>query len=112
MNIEKLLKKAVYTGVGFVSLTTEKMKSSIETLVNDEKISAEEGKKIIEDFMQNADDKKSELENQFKTVKDKIKGSVGFAKQKDLENLENRIKVLESLVSKKKKKNKSSKNKK
>ena len=100
MNIEKMFKKVVYTGVGFVSLTTEKMKSSIETLISEEKISASEGKKIIEDFMKNADERKEELENQFKNVKSKIKGSVDFAKQKDLKKLENRISVLEALISK------------
>ena len=48
--MEDLFKKFVYTGVGLVSLTAEKLQKSIDTLVEEEKISEKEGKKIVNDF--------------------------------------------------------------
>jgi len=100
-NIENLFKKFVYTGVGFVSLTTEKMKNAVEKLVSDEKISEEEGKKLVDEFMKSAGEKKEELEDQFKTVTAKVVENLKLAKQKDLEKLENRVAVLEALLAKK-----------
>ena len=66
--MENLFRKFVYTGVGFVSLTSERMIKQIEKLVGDGKISESEGQKIVDDFMKNTETKKDELEGQFKSI--------------------------------------------
>lgn len=98
--MENLFKKFVYTGVGFVSLTTDRMKETVKGLIEDGKISEEEGKKIFEDFNKNKDTKKEEFESQMKSIFDKILKSFNFATSTDIEKMENRISVLEGLLAK------------
>ena len=99
--MKKLLKKILYTGVGFASLTAERMKNTIEGLVSDGKISEEEGKHIIEDLNKNTESKKDELESNFSVMAEKLLKSFKFGTSKDFENLEDRIGVLEALLAKK-----------
>lgn len=98
--MEDLFKKFMYTGIGWISITTEKFKKTIEKFVEDGKISTEEGKKIVDEFMKNTESKREELEDQFKTVVDKILKSFSFAKKADLQKLEKRIADLEAGVKK------------
>lgn len=102
-NLENLFKKFVYTGVGLVSLTKEKVEKYVDELVKEDKISTKEGEKIVEDFFKNTEEKRNELEGQLKTSVEKFVKAFKFASNKDLEALENRIKVLEDLISEKNK---------
>ena len=99
--MENLFKKFIYTGVGFVSLTTERMRTTIKGLTEDGKISEEEGKKIIDDFSKNTETKRDEIESQFKSIIEKVLKSFNFAAASDLSKIENRIAVLEALLAKK-----------
>ena len=99
--MEDLFKKFIYTGVGWISITAEKFKKTIDEFVDDGKISSEEGKKIVDDFLKNSETKRDELESQFKNIVDKVINSVNFVKKEELEKLEKRIIELEAKVSKK-----------
>lgn len=46
--MEDLFKKFLYTGVGLVAMTAEKIQKSVEKLISDGKLSIEEGKKLID----------------------------------------------------------------
>jgi len=96
--IEELFKKFVYTGVGLASLTKDKLETVINNLIKDEKISAKEGKKIVDDFLKNTDSKKKELETQLKDAVDKTVSKFNFAKKNDLENLIKRVEKLEKSI--------------
>jgi len=96
--MQKILKKIVYSSVGFVSLTADRMKATIEGLVDDGKISEEEGESIVNDFTKNTETKRDEIESQFKTIIEKVLKSFNFATSKDVESIENRIAVLETLL--------------
>ena len=93
--MEKILKKILYTGVGFMSLTVEKMSETIKELTKDGKISEKEGKKIMTDFSNNTDSKKDEIEDQFKKIVNKIMKSLNFVRQSEVEKLEERLADLE-----------------
>ncbi len=97
---KNLLKKIVNTGVGFISLTAERMKQTVDGLISDGKISEEEGEKIVEDFTKNTETKREEIESQFKSIVEKVLKSFSFATKSDIENMENRIAVLEALLAK------------
>jgi len=99
-NIEGLFKKFVYTGVGLVSLTKDKLQKAIEDMVKEEKITTKEGEKIVTDFFKNTESKKKELEENLKNIVDKAIAKFNFAKAKELEELNNRVKVLEQLLNK------------
>lgn len=96
--MKKLLKKLMYTGVGFASLTADRMKKAVDSLVSDGKISEEEGKRIIDDLKKNSEEKKAELEQKLDKLSGKLLKSFHLGSSKEIENLEDRISVLEALL--------------
>ena len=100
--MEDLFKKFMYTGVGLVSMTGEKLQSSIDKLVKDNKISSEDGKKIVDDLMKKTEAKKEEFEGKLKEVTESVVSKFDFLKKNDFETLVKRIEALEAEVAKKK----------
>jgi len=96
--MENVLKNFIYTAVGFASIAGEKIKKSVDSLVEDEKISTKEGKKIVDDFFKNTNTKRDEMESQFSSLVEKVIKSFNFASKKDIDKLANRITVLEAIV--------------
>ncbi len=94
--MEDLFKKFIYTGVGFVAHTAEKIQQSVEKLIKENKISAEEGKKIVDDFVKNTQTKKDEFESHLKAVVSKF----NYAKEEELKALSKRVDVLEKELKK------------
>ncbi|MEM7551877.1 MAG: phasin family protein [Bacteroidota bacterium] len=98
--MEDLFKKFVYTGVGLVSLTTEKLQKSVDKLVDENKISTEEGKKIVEDLFKKTEGKKEEFENQLKKVTEEVVNKFQIPRNKEIEALQKRVAALEAKVGK------------
>lgn len=98
--MEDLIKKFVYTGVGLASLTAEKLQKSIDKLVDEEKISEKEGKKIVDEFFQKTESKKKEFESQITKITEEVIKKFDFSKAKEIFELNKRVKALESKVSK------------
>ncbi len=98
--MEDLFKKFVYTGVGLVSMTAEKLQKSIDKLVDEEKISEKEGKKIVDDFFKRTESKKKEFEKQMHKVTEDVVKKFDFSKAKEILELNKRVRVLENKVSK------------
>jgi polyhydroxyalkanoate synthesis regulator phasin len=98
--MQENIKKIVYTGVGFAAFTAEKLRETVEKLMNEERISAEEGKRIVEDFVQKASDRKIDFEQQVKLMVDRVMGNFNFSfnggSSSKLEDLVARIEALES----------------
>ena len=63
-----LIKNFVYAGVGLATMTTDKIKETIDELVEKGKISDTEGKKIIEDFLNTTEEKRTEFESKLKNT--------------------------------------------
>jgi len=100
-NFEKLMKKFVYTGVGFVSLSAEKIKTVVEELVDDKKISESEGKKIVKDFFNESEKTQKKYKKKVnKMVKD-VAGKMRFAKSDEISKLSKRLEELEKAVAEK-----------
>ena len=91
-----LLKKVLYTSVGFASIATEKLQETVSELVDKSKLSEDEGKKIVDDFMETTESKKDEFESKLtKLVEDVVK-TFDFPKGNDVADLNARIKSLEA----------------
>ncbi len=60
--MEDLLKKLVYTGVGVVSMTAEKLQEAVDKMVSERKMLADEGKKLVDEFFDTTEEKKKEFE--------------------------------------------------
>jgi polyhydroxyalkanoate synthesis regulator phasin len=99
---DSFFKKMFYTGIGIAALTKEKFEEAIEELVKDKKMSTDEGKKIIDDFVKNVDSKKDEIEDQMKEFVEKTTKKFKFVKKDEIDELEKRIQELEAkLITKK-----------
>ena len=100
--MEDLFKKFIYTGVGLVAHTAEKVQQSVNKLIEDNKISAEEGKKIVDDLIKNTQTKKDEFETQLKSISEKVIKGFNYAKKDELDELKGRIEELEKELKKSK----------
>jgi len=98
--MEDLIKKFVYTGVGMASLTAEKLQKSIDRLVDEEKISEKEGKKIVDEFFEKTETRKKDLESQFSKITEEVLKKFDFSKAKEILELNKRVKALETKVAK------------
>ncbi|MCB2409009.1 phasin family protein [Hymenobacter lucidus] len=90
--MEDLFKKFINAGVGFVSLTSDRVQTTIDALVKESKLSEQEGKKIMDDLKKNSETKRKELEQQFSSIASKLMKSVGVASNSDVEELKRSVK--------------------
>ena len=95
--MEDLLKKFLYTGVGLIAMTSEKIQDTVDDLVSQRKISEEEGKKIVKDFMKDTESKTTEMEGKFKDIFENVASKLDFLKKDSniIEDLQDRIAELE-----------------
>lgn len=100
------IKNIVYAGVGLASTATDKVKHSIEDLVEKGKISDTEGKRIIDEIFKTTENTKEEIDNKVKSISDKITSTFDFKGKKDskvVDALEKKISDLEKQLAEAKK---------
>ncbi|WP_022826065.1 phasin family protein [Hymenobacter norwichensis] len=90
--MEDLFKKFVNAGVGFVSLTTDRVQKTIDTLVKESKLSEQEGAKIMDELRKNGETKRKELEKQVQGIASRVMKTVGVAPNSDVEELKRTVK--------------------
>jgi len=97
-----LLKNFVYAGVGLASSTTDKLKETIDDLVEKGKISDTEGKRICDDFFKSTGEKKEDFELKMKKVQEDLSAKFDFRKKskKDDEAIDALNKKIEELEAK------------
>lgn len=76
--MEDLFKKFVNAGVGYIAQGSKSVQNTIEKLVSDNKMTQEEGKRIVDELMKSGETKRAELEKQFQGLAESIKSSVGL----------------------------------
>lgn len=77
--MEDLFKKFVNAGVGYIAQGSKTVQGTIEKLVQDNKITQEEGKKIVDELVKSGETKRAELEKQFQGLTERLKSSVGLS---------------------------------
>lgn len=93
--VENIVKKILYTGVGVVAATTERLQIAIDELVEKGKLSEEEGKKVVDDVVKNTETHKGQYEARFKRIVDTAYDKLNLPKSDTIAKLEKRIKSLE-----------------
>jgi polyhydroxyalkanoate synthesis regulator phasin len=96
--MERLLKKVLYTSVGLVAATTERLQHVVDDLVEKGKHSQEEGKKVVDDVVKNAETQRPYLEDKVKGFMDGALERLNLPQADAFSNLERRIKSLEVKV--------------
>lgn len=92
------LKNFIYAGIGLASTTTEKIKETIDELVEKGKISDTEGKKIVDDFFKSTSELKDDFEDRVKSFSNELTEKFEFLKKKNtiVDKLEAKIEELEA----------------
>lgn len=92
------IKNIIYAGVGLASQTSDKIKETINDLVEKGKISDTEGKKIMDNIFQSTESTREDIESKIKSVSDKITSKFDFSKKETEEvlALRKRIEELEA----------------
>lgn len=103
MATTEMLKKVLYTGVGMVSTTTDRVKKSIEELTQVSEEAQVEGKKKVEVFSEDFSTRRNEISARFKKVVDTVLGQFDLPNRTEAENLNAKIAELEEKVVAKKK---------
>ncbi|MGY2132007.1 phasin family protein [Hymenobacter sp. HD11105] len=94
--MEDLFKKFINAGVGFVSLTNDRVQATIDKLVKESKLSEKEGQKIMDDLKKNTDTKRKELESQITGIANRLMKGVGVATNADVEELKRSVRGTKS----------------
>jgi len=100
------VRKLGLIGVGLWAMTEEKIDEMVKDLVDKGTISKEEGKKVIQDVLEESKKQKIDLERK---ISDKIQDAISKVDMftlKDIQELESRIKILEDEIQRMKNKEK------
>jgi polyhydroxyalkanoate synthesis regulator phasin len=100
------VRKLGLIGAGLWAMTEDKINDLVKDLVDKGDISKEEGKKVIQDVLEESKKQKFDLE---KKISEKIQDSISKADiftRKDMRELESRVDILEDEIQKMKNKDK------
>lgn len=96
--MEDILKRFLYTGVGLAALTAEKLQESVDELVNKNKLSETEGKKILDDFFNSTEARREEFESKLKESAEQVLDRISLPTKVEVEELQQRVEQLEAEV--------------
>lgn len=94
----ELLKKALYLGLGAVSLTEEKLRQMLDEMVAQGALGKKEGEELIKEFLQTASENRQKLQ---KLIEDRVKlvlQELSLVTKEELHQLTHRLEVLEKRV--------------
>lgn len=95
MTSTEMFKKVIYTGVGVVTTATERVKKSIDELNVKSEEAEVEGKKVVEDFVDDVKNRSEKVSDGLKKTFDKILNQFDFPNRTEAETLNARIAELE-----------------
>lgn len=93
-----LIKKAALTGIGFASLTTEKIEELSKELIIKGKMSEQEGQKFVAEMLQRAEESKAALKTQTETIVQSALAKVQTVKAEDVSALKDEVEKLRQEV--------------
>ena len=93
--MQDLFKKFVYTGVGLVATTVEKFQQSVDKLVDEDKISQDEGKKIVDDLVKNTEAKREEFEGKLRSIVEEVMTKLNVGTQSQVKDIQDRLAAIE-----------------
>ncbi|MEE4165214.1 MAG: hypothetical protein V2I35_04385 [Desulfocapsaceae bacterium] len=89
-----LVKKAMFTGIGVMSLTKEKVEELAAEFVEKGKLSEQEGKKLVDEMMKRSEESKDEVKKQIEQVVQTTLGKMDIVTKSDLRELKDELAAL------------------
>ena len=91
----ELIRKGLMAGIGAVVLTTEKIQEAVKKLVEEGKITTEEGEKLAQELVKSGERQWDEITTKMADTTRKWSDGMEYVKRKDLEELKDRLHKLE-----------------
>lgn len=99
--MENLFKKFLYTGVGLVASTAEKVQTNINETVEKQKATENEGEKVVTDLKKDTEAKFNEMEERLRSTLDSALARFNLPNKEEMEAMKTRIAELEAELAKK-----------
>ena len=90
------IKNALFASLGLVAITQDKLKSFVEDWVKRGELTAEQGKKLLEELLQRSQTEGKALSDRIAEEVVRVLEKSPFATRRDLRLLEERVRTLES----------------
>ncbi len=94
----ELIKKAMFTGIGFASLTKDKVEEIAQVFVEQGKLSAKEGEKLVDDIQKRSQESQEELAKYVDGLVKKGVEQMNVARMSDVESLKEEIVELKKRI--------------
>ncbi len=95
-----LVKRAMFTGIGVMSLTKEKVEDIANEFVEKGKLSEQEGKTLVKDMLERSEESKGELKKQIELVVQSTLAKMDIASKSDIDSLKNDLSELRGAMEK------------
>lgn len=93
--MENTFTKGLYTGIGLLLKTKEKVEEIGSKIAEESKLSREEGKKFIENLKKESDEARVEFEKKVEDKVEEVMKRIGLAKDEEVQKLKVKISELE-----------------
>ena len=93
-----VLRRLLFTGLGALVITKDKMEDMVSELVSEGEISEEEGKNIVNNFVSRAREEREKIADRVRSELEKQYGSAGLASKKEVEKLRLEVRDLSAKV--------------
>ena len=94
----ELVKKAMFTGVGMVALTKEKIEDVSREFVEKGKLSEEEGKRLMDELLSRSEESKKVLKDQIEVSVKSVLDRMDIPSKSDIKKLQDEIASLRQKV--------------
>jgi len=88
-------RKAVFLGLGIISVAKETSERLINELVAKGELSEEEAKKFIDELLQKGEEYREELKGFIRQEVDKLRGELGLVTRSEIDDIKERLAALE-----------------
>lgn len=89
--MKDLLKKSMLAGLGFAVVSKEKIEESVRELIEKGNISEQEGRKLVQEMIGNAEKAKGDMEKMVDKYVEKALNRMDIVRKSDLQELQNSI---------------------
>jgi len=96
--MREVIKKIGLMGVGLAAMTEEKAKEIVSEMEKKGEISKEEGKKLVNEIMEERKKQRKEMEEKVSSEVEKAMTKAGLATKDDVKKLDRRLKNIEEML--------------
>lgn len=93
-----LIKKAMFTGIGVLSLTKEKVEDVAKDFVDKGKLSEQEGKKLVQEMLERSEQSKNELKKQVEVIVKNTMEKMDIASKADMAELKDELREIKEKI--------------